>query len=154
MEYNVTFMVDKDSIAENNIAPIFESYEWWRDLVMEALNNTDEFEMRLWEGDLEGIQSGQKFGKQVTNHDTMEIVYRGKVVPEFRQEVLNNYLAKEGYIKWFTLNLYKDNRNIFSSCHYGDETYILAISEKQVNTIKEWAEGQRMIWRLDVFECQ
>ena len=32
MGYNVTFMVDKNTIAANNIAPIFDNYEWWTDL--------------------------------------------------------------------------------------------------------------------------
>ena len=48
--------------------------------------NTDEFEMRLWKDDVEGIQSGQRFGKQVPNNNTMEIVFKGKLTPELEQE--------------------------------------------------------------------
>ena len=61
MKYNVTFMVEKNDTATNNIAPIFDIYKWWIDLAQKALDNADEFEMRLWEDDFEGIQSGEKF---------------------------------------------------------------------------------------------
>ena len=87
MEYNITFMVKYDKVAKNNIAPIFESYEWWLGLVSKVLKNTDEFEMRLWGDDLEGIQAGEKFGKKVPNNKTMEIVYQGNLTPELKQEM-------------------------------------------------------------------
>ncbi|NLL71622.1 MAG: hypothetical protein GX238_10905 [Epulopiscium sp.] len=154
MEYNVTFMVDKTTIAKNNIAPIFDSYEWWIDLVTEALKNTDEFEMRLWEDDMEGIQSGQKFGKLIPNNRTKEIVYRGKLVPEVEEEIITNHLTKEGYIKWFTLNLKRGSEYIFTSAHYGDETLITVDTKEQVNSIQKWAEKYPIIWRVDVFECE
>lgn len=154
MEYNVTFMVEKNDIATNNIAPIFDSYKWWIDLAKKALENADEFEMRLWENDFEGIQSGEKFGKKVPNNETMEIVFKGNLVPELEQKILTNYLTKEGYIKWFTLILKKDNKDIFSSEHYGDETYILVDTKEQVYAIQEWAEDYPIIWRVDVFEVE
>ncbi len=87
MGYNVTFMVDKNTIAANNIAPIFDNYEWWMDLAQKFLEQVDEFEMRLWGDDLEGIQSGEKFGKKVPNNKTMEIVYQGNLTPELKQEM-------------------------------------------------------------------
>lgn len=154
MEYNVTLMVKYDKIAKNNMAPIFESYEWWVELVSKVLKNTDEFEMRLWKDDIEGIQSGQRFGKQVPNNNTMEIVFRGKLIPELEQEILNNYLTKEGHIKWFTLNLKKGREYVFSNAHYGDEKLITVDSIEQVNAIQKWSKGYPIIWRVDVFECE
>lgn len=32
MEYNVAFMVDRKDTAYNDLAPIFDNYEWWLDL--------------------------------------------------------------------------------------------------------------------------
>lgn len=152
MKYTITFMVHKNTIATNNMVPIFHCYKWWEDLAKKALEKADEFEMRLWEHDLEGIESGEKFGKKVPNNETREIIYKGKVVPELKQEILTNYLAKEGYIKWFTLMLKKDNEYIFSSEHYGDETYIFVNTIEQVSAIQNWAKDYPIIWRVDVFE--
>lgn len=41
----------------------------------------------------------------------MELVFKGKLVPELEQEILGDCLTKEGYIKWFTLILYKDSES-------------------------------------------
>jgi len=145
-------MLHKKTNVANHFAPIFESYDWWVDLAEKALENADEFEMRLWECDIESIESGQKFGTQVPNNETREIVFSGRVVPELKQEILTNYLAKEGHIKWFTLNLKMGNEDIFSSEHYGDETYIFVNTKEEVEAIQKWAEKYPIIWRVDVFE--
>jgi len=55
------FMVRKESHANNYMAPIFANYEWWVDLAQKALAGADEFEMRLWQDDFEGIESAQRF---------------------------------------------------------------------------------------------
>lgn len=148
------FMVHRKDIASNYMAPIFDSYEWWLDLVKNALEDADEFEMRFWEDDVDGIESGERFGVRVPNNMSKEIVFKGKVTEELKQETLTNFLTDKGYIKWFTLILKKDDKHIFSSEHYGDETYITVETKEQVNAIKEWAKAYPIIWRVDVFECQ
>ena len=154
MKYDILFMLHKNTFASNPLAPIFDNYDWWLDLVKKALKNADEFEMRLWEDDVESIKSGERFGERVHNDITKEIVFRGKVVSEFKEEILTNFLNCEGFIKWFTLNLLKNNVYIFSSSHYGDETIISVETLKQVNKIKDWAKNYPIIWRVDVYECE
>jgi len=154
MKYHIMLMVHSKKTASNPLAPIFDSYGWWVDLAKRALEEAGEFEMRLWEDDCEGIQSAQKFGKQVPNDITKELVFQGKVSPELKQEILTNYLTGEGYIKWFSLFLKKDGEYIFSSGHYGDETCILAHTQEQVEAIQNWAKQYPIIWRVDVFECE
>lgn len=148
------FMVHRKDIVSNYMAPIFDSYQWWLDLAKNALEDADEFEMRLWEDNVYGIKSGERFGVRVPNNMSKEIVFKGKVTEELKQEILTNFLTDEGYIKWFTLILKKDDKHIFSSEHYGDETYITVETKEQVNAIKEWAKAYPIIWRVDVFECQ
>ena len=146
MEYTVMFMVQKKSISSNPLVPILAGYDWWVDLAQKALKCAEEFEM-------EGIESAQKFGKQVPNNETKELVFRGKMSPQLEQEILTDYLTKEGYIKWFTLILKKEHNHIFTSSHYGDETYISLDTKEQVDAIQEWAKKYPSIWRVDVFEC-
>lgn len=107
------FMVHRKDIASNYMAPIFDSYEWWLDLAKNALEDADEFEMRLWEDNVYGIKSGERFGVRVPNNMSKEIVFKGKVTEELKQEILTNFLTDEGYIKWFTLILKKDDKHIF-----------------------------------------
>jgi len=72
MAYEILFMVKK--ARNKNLYPIFDSCQWWVDLAKNALEFADEFEMRLWEDDEEAIKSGEKFGKQVPNNQSKEIV--------------------------------------------------------------------------------
>lgn len=150
MAYLISFMVEKT--RTNDLYPIFYNYEWWIHLAKNSLEIADEFEMRLWEDDIEAIKSGEKFGQRVPNNLSKEIVYTGNITPDFKQEVLTNHLAPEGYIKWFSLFLKNKNEIIFSSEHYGDETYILVNTKEEVKAIQNWAKNYPIIWRVDVFE--
>ncbi|WP_252891747.1 hypothetical protein [Thermoclostridium stercorarium] len=95
MAYLISFMVEKT--RTNDLYPIFYNYEWWIHLAKNSLEIADEFEMRLWEDDVEAIKSGEKFGQRVPNNLSKEIVYTGNITPDFKQEVLTNHLAPEVY---------------------------------------------------------
>jgi len=152
MGYTITFMVNRVDTAANHLAPIFASYDWWTELAQKALESATDFEMRLWPDDGEGIASGQRFGAQVPNHDTMEVVFQGKITPEVKQEILSNYLTAEGYIKWFTLILKKGQEPVFASEHYGGETFVFVEKEEELRAVQQWAARYPIIWRVDVFE--
>ena len=65
---------------------------------------------------------------------------------------MTNYLAPEGYIKWFSLILKSKNESIFFSGHYGDETFILVNTKEEAEAIRNWAKNYNIIWRVDVHE--
>ena len=100
-KHGISYIIYGRKTRTNNLFPIFSSHDWWITLAKNALELSDEFEMRLWEDDEEAIKSGEKFEIKVPNNQSKEIVYRGSITPDFKQEVLTNYLASEGYIKWF-----------------------------------------------------
>ena len=152
MPYYVMFMVEREDISSRNMVSIFADYSWWVDLVKKFLNKADTFETRVWSEDGEAIESGIKYGKKIDNEETREIVFQGKVTNDFEIEVEKNFLSKEGFIKWFTLNLYNGKKLLFSSQHYGDETLIFDLSEEGVDQIQEWAKQYRIIKRVDVYE--
>ncbi|MSU03444.1 hypothetical protein [Tissierella pigra] len=152
MPYYVMFMVEREDISSRNMASIFADYSWWVDLVKKFLNKADTFETRVWSEDGEAIESGIKYGKKIDNEETREIVFQGKVTNDFEIEVKENFLSKEGFVKWFTLNLYNGKKLLFSSQHYGDETLIFDLSEEGVDQIQEWAKQYRIIKRVDVYE--
>ena len=152
MPYYVMFVVEREEISSGNMAYIFADYSWWVDLVKKFLNKADTFETRVWSEDGEAIESGIKYGKKIDNEETREIVFQGKVTNDFEIEVKENFLSKEGFVKWFTLNLYNGKKLLFSSQHYGDETLIFDLSEEGVDQIQEWAKQYRIIKRVDVYE--
>lgn len=63
-----------------------------------------------------------------------------------------NFSSKEGFAKWFTLNLYNGKKLLFSSQHYGDETLIFDLSDEEVDQIQEWAKQYKIIKRVDNYE--
>lgn len=151
MTYYAMLMVEVKGISRNS-ATIFEDYSWWVYLVNKSLNNADTFEARVWSNDEEAIESGIKYGKNIDNEATSEIVFQGKVTNDFEIELKENFTGKEGFIKWFTINLYNGKKLLFSSQHYGGETFICDLSEEEVGQIQEWAKQYKIIKRVDVYE--
>ncbi len=147
----VMFIINSGKFASNNMAHIFEDYTWWIGLVKKVLKNAETFEMRLWSDDVEAIESGLKYGTKINNKETEEIVFQGKVTNDFEIEVQEDFMSREGYIKWFTLNLYRGENLLFSSGHYGDETLVFDLSEEEANRIQEWAKQYPVIKRVDVY---
>ncbi len=147
----VMFIINSGKFASNNMAHIFEDYTWWIGLVKKVLKKAETFEMRLWSDDVEAIESGLKYGTKVNNKETEEIVFQGKVTNDFEIEVQEDFMSREGCIKWFTLNLYRGEKLLFSSGHYGDETLVFDLSEDEAHRIQEWAKQYPVIKRVDVY---
>ncbi len=150
MSQYVMFIINSGVFASNCTARILEDYSWWIDLAKKSLKKADTFEMRLWPDDVEAIESGLKYGTKINNEETEEIVFQGKV-NDFEIEVQENFTSREGYIKWFTLNLYHGKKLLFSSGHYGDETLVYDLSEEESHKIQEWAKNYPVIKRVDVY---
>ncbi len=151
MSHYVIFIINSGVFASNCMAHIFEDYSWWIGIIKKSLKKADTFEMRLWPDDVEAIESGLKYGMEINNEETEEIVFQGKVTNDFEIEVQKNFTSREGYIKWFTLNLYHDKKLLFSSGHYGDETLVFDLSEEEISQIREWAKQYPVIKRVDVY---
>ncbi len=151
MSHYVMFIINSGVFTRNCTARILEDYSCWIDLVNKSLKKADTFEMRLWPDDVEAIESGLKYGTKINNEETEEIVFQGKVTNDFEIEVQENFTSREGYIKWFTLNLYHGKKLLFSSGHYGDETLVYDLSEEESHKIQEWAKNYPVIKRVDVY---
>ena len=84
---------------------IFDSYDWWKELVSRAAQGADRFELRCWEDEREGIAFGQKYGEQQES-TTQELVYTGALSQEALDALLDGCVAADGALSYFTLNLY------------------------------------------------
>ena len=103
---------------------IFESCDWWKELVSRAAQDADRFEVRCWEDEQEGIAFGQQYG-QKQESSTKEIVFAGELTGQALSALVGDCVGADGVLKYFTLNLYAREKLLFSSSHYGSEIYSL-----------------------------
>ena len=84
---------------------IFESCDWWKELVSKAAQDADRFEVRCWEDEQEGIAFGQQYG-QKQESSTKEIVFAGELTGQALSVLVDDCVGADGVLKYFTLNLY------------------------------------------------
>ena len=65
---------------------IFEEYDWWKELVNQAAQKADSFEIRAWKDEAEAISVGELYAEKQQS-STEEIVFRGKLTPEILSEL-------------------------------------------------------------------
>ncbi len=152
MDYSVEIRLDSKKIAKTNpLAYKYEDYNWWVETLNYFVDKADSFEMRLWKEDLESIESAEKQGQKEENTKTDELVYKGHVGESFKKEVLENYLNKDGYIKWFSLNLWKNGELILSSEHYGSHLHVY-VKEKDLIALRRIRKRNPIILGLDILD--
>lgn len=149
MKHTVYFLTN--NYSSDSCIPKLDSYDYWEEMVSKLCETATDFEIRCWSDEMPAIESGKKFGKQVENRETLELVFQGRITPGFISELLVNCLTEAGHLKWFTLNLMKGDRMIFHSGHYGTEPYLSDISDAEIDKIKEWTKAFPEILRVDVF---
>jgi hypothetical protein len=111
-----------------------------------------EFEIRCWKNEVLSIETCEKFGECVSNFETEEIVYQGKITEEFISEIINNNMTEDGRLKWFSIFFKKDKKIIFSSEHYGTEIIIRRIVEEEIDVIKEFLKQFKEVDYVHILE--
>lgn len=152
--YTVGFQVGYKYVG--GLGTVLEDRSWWLELARKTGSNADVFEIRCWPGENEAIATGRRFGEQVENNESREIVFRGPVSEAFLQHVCEEGFDECGMLKYFTLYFYKGNEPLFQSEHYGTEPYFFLKTEEEVQKLEEWSRGFPSITRVDVFnnaEC-
>lgn len=147
--YVVGFMFHQCKYV-NGIKAVLQDYSWWFDLVKNIAGRADTFEIRCWPGETEAIATGQRFGVQLENLETKELVFKGPISEAFLEHIYNDGFDNDGVLKWFTLDFYKGEELIFESGHYGTEPYVFVKTEEEVHKLKEWSKKYPVISRVDV----
>jgi len=129
-------------------------YSWWIELVSKIAPKADKFEIRCWPGETEAIATGMRFGEQIENNQTNELVFKGQISEAFLKHIYEDGFDRDGALKWFTLNFYKGKEDLFHFGHYGTEPVIQLKTEEEVSKLKEWSRKYTVITRVDVFEAQ
>jgi hypothetical protein len=117
-----------------------ENYAWWASMIKLFCTKANHFEIRCWTGDTAAINVGERFGKMINNSTTEELVFQGDFNNAFLEEITNNYLTTEDTLKWFTLNIYKDDTMLFMSSHYGSEVHLFNLSDVELQIMMSFIE--------------
>ena len=139
-------------ITDDNSTPYTKSYDFWKAMIQKTSQVATEFEIRCWKNEALAIETGEKFGERVNNFETEEVVYQGKITEEFISEILNNYLTGDGRLKWFSIFLKKDKKNIFNSEHYGTVIVVRGISKEEFDVINDFSKKFKEVAYVDIWE--
>lgn len=130
--YIVSFLFNSTKYVDGLKARL-EDYSWWFALVRKFAPQADIFEIRCWPGEWEAFATGRRFGEQIENKMTRELVFRGPVTEAFLKHICEDTFDENGVLKWFTLNFKRGEEMLFDSEHYGTEPYFLRPKMKHVN---------------------
>lgn len=135
MLYTVMFDIQKMSDHGSR----WPEYRWWNEFVDRFFIIGQDFEIRCWEEDIEGIEAANRFGTEVANPFTKEKVYQGKISEDMLQEIHTQYLSKTGNLKWFSLFIHCPTGEKLSCEHYGEEMYLIDCEKKTAEDVRLWA---------------
>ena len=116
---------------------IFESCDWWKELVSKAAQGADRFEVRCWEDEQEGIAFGQQYG-QKQESSTKEIVFAGELTGQALSVLVDD-----------CVNLYAGGKPLFSSSHYGSEIYWMKDSFAEIGFLMMMTKKYPLIKGFD-----
>ena len=129
--------------------PVIQDYSWWIALVRKVAHRADRFQIRCWPDEPEAIAAGQRFGTQVKNTRSSELVFTGPVTNVFIEHICENGFDENGVLKWFTIIFRQGEQDLFFSEHYGTEPYIFLKTEEGVEQFVQWSKQYPIISRVD-----
>lgn len=130
--------------------PSLGDYSWWLVAVRHISAHATSFEIRCWPDEPEAIETGRRFGTQVENTETQELVFKGQMTEEFQRLLFTRYLCSD-CLQWFTLNLYRGETMLFSSEHYGSEMYLHNLTEEQLPRLRALSRRYPAIAQVNVY---
>jgi len=130
-------------VTNNPIAYNYRDFSFWEKLIKWSISRASSYEVRLWESDLEKINSIDMLGKLQLNTETEEVVFAGKINENIEYKLLSRYLTEDNYIKYFTVIFKDDADYIFSTLsHYGDEVILYIKDIEEARMIKKSLENE------------
>ena len=112
----------EEHLATKKGKEIFESCDWWKELVSKAAQDADRFRCAAGKMSRRELPLGQQYG-QKQESSTKEIVFAGELTGQALSVLVDDCGGADGVLKYFTLNLYAGGKPLFSSSHYGSEIY-------------------------------
>ena len=150
MNYTALFNMNTSSTEDCRIQHT-KNYDFWMFIVSKVLRLATDFEIRCWPGELYAFEIGVKYGEQVINIKSQEIVYRGKIIQQFVSDVTTNFLNENKTLKWFTISFSKNGKDLFCSEHYGTELFLHDVTEFEKPSIQKLADQYNEVYEVVFF---
>ncbi|WP_040213936.1 hypothetical protein [Clostridium polynesiense] len=112
------------------------TYHYWKPLIEHFINTCTGFRLDCWEDEKEAVKSAEILGRKTESYAAGMVSFENSISPEFIEEVLNSPLDKEGKIKWFGVNLKKDDEYMLCCQHYGSEFVTGWLKDEDADFIK------------------
>ncbi|WP_400247618.1 hypothetical protein AB3U99_11175 [Niallia sp. JL1B1071] len=125
---------------ENSSFPktVIGNYNYWLHVVDYFLRKSDCVEIHCWNEEkniIEEIKSQFYPEIEIRKEDNLTI-FHGKTTAAFSHYLCNSKTNKDGELKWFTVNLLKEESIVFHSSHWGTEIFVPDVIEKEISFIK------------------
>ncbi|GEM_PF-6590403 len=118
--------------------PVIGIYNYWLHVVDYYLRKSDCVEIHCWNEEtttIEEIKSQFYPEIEIRKEGNLTIFY-GKKTAAFVHYLCNRYTNKARELKWFTVNLLKEEGIVFHSSHWGTEIFVPNVIEKEISFIK------------------
>ena len=116
-----------------------ENYDYWAALFEYFLAKTDTIEIHCWNDENDTIEEIKSLilEKNEIRKEGELTIFQASNTPAFAEYLLKNNLNEQREIKWFTVNVNKDNVLVFHSGHWGTEFYVPNVMEDDLLYIKK-----------------
>lgn len=122
----------------NSAFPMTENDNYWFLLINYFIKKSDTIEIQCWNEEESTIRELEvKMGHcfDISMEENMTI-FKGELTDEITNLLLNDYVGKEGGIKWFSFFLNHGKVKIFSSEHWGTEFFAPELEESDITYIE------------------
>ena len=134
--YTAVFTLD--SLLKRAHYRAVESCDFWRFLVKEACQKATDFEIRCFADEPYGRATGETYGEQKPNFESKQMIFQGKVTPEFTKDILENTLTPNHIIKWQLLALYENGKELLASEYYGTGLILHGVPDEKRDAIRKY----------------
>lgn len=138
MNYKYYFSVPSYFTNEGIQVPCVENLNYWTQIMEYFLDQSDSIEIHCWDEEITVIEELIN-----VSGDAMEIKQNGqltvfniKTTSSFNQFLLQNYIDKNGRVKWFSIFLSFEETTVFHSEHWGTEFFAPCVSEIEIDFIQ------------------
>lgn len=119
--------------------PPEKNYDYWTWLVKFYLTQADRVEIHSWDDEIETIIELQSCSAHHSNmgKEPNLTIFQTELTSAISEYLVTGHLNSNGYLKWFTVNLFKDQQSVFHSGHWGTEVFLPHVVERDIADIKK-----------------
>ncbi|MBD7908116.1 hypothetical protein [Sporosarcina gallistercoris] len=133
---NVPTYTDLDSDFPE---PPEKNYDYWTSLVSFFLKQSNKVEIHCWDDEVETIDGLTSCAAHLSNmrKEPNLTIFQTELTPAIADYLVTYHINSDGHLKWFTVNLFKDQLAVFHSGHWGTEVFLPNVMDRDIAVIKK-----------------